>query len=832
MKKILHIMKANVSKHKGAAVSLFVIIFIISALMSVALSILFQIDGDFSDVMDNHNSMHNVFIMPRDEYKASFDEFLRNDPRVSQFELTEILFADNPSVYYGSKTDLSVVIASLDTEVTINAPVLTESSDAVPAEQAVYLPEFARNFGFKAGDPFVIVYRNREIDFTVAGFFETTIFANSQQGALRFCVTPECYERLTRYLNREVYLAIRLNDPDDALQFHSDFSNEVDLDFFFFSGSNFAWNVQDTAVAALSPVYTMSAIILLFAVILTLVSIFVIRHRVKSSIENSLHEIGVLKAQGYTSRQISACYIAEYMSFSIPAATLGAAASIPVISPIRSMFFTMSGFPWTLGVSAAAGLLSVLAISAFLLLMVWRSARGIRKLAPVTALRGDLAANASRRNFFPLKESSANIHLGLGLKNMFAYCKLYVMIGLIIAGISLAITFMAALYQNFVVDQTALLKMTGVEVSDVAVTVTRHTDADALAAEMERMPEVRKTSMIDLLGFKVDGYDVFGSVSDDFGQMETITAAVGRMPVYDNEIAIPGVFARQLGKEIGDSVAVKANGVSQEFIITGNFPSSNNGAKVAMITLEGYQRLNQNYSRRSINVYLRDGVTPAEFSETLEQRFGVVNVYREGEDERFAAAKARAEERISAYLDHYNVDSVSYAVIYNGEIILNGSSGAYQIEKIMDYREYLAAELGNYTGAVGALTQMIIIVSLLISSLILVMTVRSIIVKRRRELGILKSIGFTTKQLARQMAVSFLPMTAVGVILGCTAGVASVSPAMGLALSAAGAENVSLAVNPLVITVLGAVILLVTYIVANTSAMRIKSISVYELLSE
>lgn len=832
MRKILRIAKANASGHKGATISLFIIVAIVSALMTVALSVLTQLDSDFRGVTDSRNSMHNVFVIPRDEYKASFDDFLRNDPRVSQFERTEALFADSPSVYYGSKTDINVIVASLSEKVTINAPEVTEHDDAVPPGFAIYLPEFARNFGFVTGDPFSIVHRNREIDLTVAGFFETTVFANSQQGALRFYVTPECYEQLTQYFNRSVYIALRLYDADDALQFHSDFSDEAEIDFFFFNGGAFAWNIQESAVSALSPVYTMSAIILLFAAILTLVSIFVIRFRVRSSIENSLHEIGVLKAQGYTNRQISACYLTEYMALSLPAAVLGAIVSIPVFPPVRRMFFTMSGFPWTFGVSAAAGVLSVVVISLSLLLMVWRSARSVRKLAPVTALRGDLAVNTFRRNFLPLKKFSGNIHLGLGLKNMFAYFKLYAMIGLIIAGISLAIIFMAVLYQNFVMDQTALLKMTGVDVSDVAVTVTRHTDAAALAAEMERMPEVRKTSMIDLLGFKVEGYDTFASVSDDFSKIETITAGAGRMPLYDNEIAIPGVFMRLLGKEIGDAVTVKSNGVTQLFIITGNFPAINNGGKAAMITLGGYQRLDPDYKRNSINVYLNDGVTPAEFSEILERQFGVLNVYREGEDSRFSAAKARAEEKISAMLEHYDVDSVSYAVIYNGDIILKGSSDTYQIEKIIDFREYLNAQLGNYTGAIGAVTQMIVLVSLLISSLILVMTVRSIISKRRRELGILKSNGFTTKQLARQMAISFLPMTAFGVVLGCAAGAFTVSPAMGAALSAAGAENVALAVDPLIVTILGAVILLVTYIVANISALRIKHISVYELLTE
>ena len=774
MRKILRIAKANVSKHKGATVSLFIIITIVSALMTVGLSVLVQVDANYWDSVDRGNSMHNVFIIPREQYKASLEDILGNDPRVSSFECTEVLFADNPSVYYSGKTDIGTVFANLSAPVSINAPNITEHDDSVPAELAVYLPEFAKTIGFKTGDPFSIEYKNHAIELVVAGFFPTTIFANSQQGVLRFFVSPECYEYLAQYINRSVYIADRLYDVDDAMEFQTYFSDEADVEFVFW-GSAFAWDVQDSAVSALSPVYTMSAIILLFAVILTLVSILVIRFRVTNSIENRLPEIGVLKAQGYTSRQIKASYLAEHILLSVPASALGVLAAMPVFPQIREMFFAMSGFPWSFSVSAAAAVLTMMAVSASLLLMVWRSTRRIKKLPPVMALRGDTEEHSARRNFFPLKKFPGNIHFGLGLKNMFAYSKIYAMIGVVVAGISLAITFMAVMYMNTVIDHTALIKVTGFEVSDVAVTVTRHADADALAAEIELMPEVRKTAMMDITGLKVEGFSTFANVSDDFGKLETVLPNTGRMPIFDNEIAIPGVFRRMLAKEIGDSVTVKSGGVSKEFIITGTFSSSNNGGKVAMLTTEGYRRMDSSYKRSSINVYLNDGVTPAVFSEKLNRQ---------------------------------------------------------DIEKIIDYQEFFNAQLGNYTGAIGAVAQVITVVSLLISSLVLVMTVRSIIAKRRREIGIMKAGGFTTKQLARQMAVSFLPITALGVVLGCVIGALTISPAMGAALAAAGAENVVFDVDPLIVAVLGAAIMLVTYAVSNTSARRIRNISVYELLTE
>ena len=112
------------------------------------------------------------------------------------------------------------------------------------------------------------------------------------------------------------------------------------------------------------------------------------------------------------------------------------------------------------------------------------------------------------------------------------------------------------------------------------------------------------------------------------------------------------------------------------------------------------------------------------------------------------------------------------------------------------------------------------------------MTVRSIVAKRRHELGILKSCGFTTKQLARQLAVSFMPAAGSGVIIGCIIGAVSANPVLGKIFAFSGIYNSSFAVSSIATVLIGVLTLVVTYAVANISAMRIKHISVYELLSE
>jgi putative ABC transport system permease protein len=124
------------------------------------------------------------------------------------------------------------------------------------------------------------------------------------------------------------------------------------------------------------------------------------------------------------------------------------------------------------------------------------------------------------------------------------------------------------------------------------------------------------------------------------------------------------------------------------------------------------------------------------------------------------------------------------------------------------------------------------VISIAIGSLILSLTVRSIVAKRRQELGILKSSGYTTNQLVKQMTISFLPMTTLGIALGCVGGAVLFSPMLGAAMTGMGALNYSAVINPFIVAVIGVAVFAITCLVAHISAMSIKKITVYELLSE
>ena len=832
MKKALTIAIANIRKRKSAAVSMFVILMLLSALCTVGLSVIAGAKSDYEAGVERLHGLHSVFVMPQNVYLPSFEDIIQSDPYVKEYEIGEVLFDGRLRILYGGELEQRVMILNADEQRNISACGIIAADDTIPRVSAVYLPAFAQKLGFDIGSVFTIIYRNEPIDLSVAGFFASSEYAQQNSAALKFFVPAACYEELKRRMGSSVWIAVRFDDPHDSTAFNERFLSQIDVEIAFFADDSFVMDFDGTASNALTPTMIFASILLVFALVIVLISILVTRFQVAAGIEESLHTIGVLKASGYTGGQIIAGYITEYGIVTAPAALLGVLLAIPPFAVIRSALEGISGNTWTLGANVPAGLAAAALVVLLLLSMVLHSCRKLRALPPVDALRGEAVSGSRRRNLFPLHRGPGGIHTRLGLKSVSAFAGRYAMVAMVLASATFVTILIAALYQNFVIDRAALIRMIGIELADVDLTVARHTDAAALAAELASLPEVRKTSMLDWRTFQIDGVSVMGFVSDDFALLETMRTHDGRFPRYDNEVALPRLLADRLGKRLGDSVRVKANGVTLDYIISGFFSTANNGGQMGVLALDGYRRLDPGYRRNNIHVYLNEGVTFEAFSDIVKTNYGVVNVYRSAENDRFTAAKARAEEKIANYLTYYGIDSVAYAVIYRGEMILHGSSEAYRIEKITDFNAWAETQVAVYGDMVRLLTQVVTAISLCIIALILIMTVRQIVARRRRDLGILKSVGFSTRQLTLQLLISFIPCAVPGVALGCTVGALLVNPAVTAMFTGTGVYNADVHIYPPAVVLIGLLTLLFTFAVVAVSATRIRRITVYELLSE
>ena len=127
-----------------------------------------------------------------------------------------------------------------------------------------------------------------------------------------------------------------------------------------------------------------------------------------------------------------------------------------------------------------------------------------------------------------------------------------------------------------------------------------------------------------------------------------------------------------------------------------------------------------------------------------------------------------------------------------------------------------------------------IMVALNIAIILLVIKIllKTIFIKKEKEFGIKKAVGFTSKQLKLQLSLSLLPVTLLASVIGSILGFVLVNPLLEAILSGFGMEKVDFLILPalilLTIAVIGVLVFLMTYVMSGS----IKRVSAYELISE
>ena len=127
-----------------------------------------------------------------------------------------------------------------------------------------------------------------------------------------------------------------------------------------------------------------------------------------------------------------------------------------------------------------------------------------------------------------------------------------------------------------------------------------------------------------------------------------------------------------------------------------------------------------------------------------------------------------------------------------------------------------------------------IMVALNIAIILLVIKIllKTIFIKKEKEFGIKKAVGFTSQQLKLQLSLSLLPVTLLASVIGSVLGFVLVNPLLETILSGFGMEKVDFLILPalilLTIVVIGILVFLMTYVMSGS----IKRVSAYELISE
>ena len=351
---------------------------------------------------------------------------------------------------------------------------------------------------------------------------------------------------------------------------------------------------------------------------------------------------------------------------------------------------------------------------------------------------------------------------------------------IIVAAVTMASVAGIAVNYNLNEGQEAFARALFGEMPDVAYMLKSGDGGEAFKQRLSEHPGVRKAfgyevSMVQLI---VGGTSTATTVAEDCSLLEGNMLIDGRYPKHSNEIALGTSIARVSGKSPGDTVTVKMGDHEKAYIVTGIVQYLNANGFNGVIAEDGLREIYPEYQGKSFAVYLQDGIDVKAHIQSVQDREGDI------------------------------------------------------FDSVIDTREQMQSMLGSMGGIFAAVAAGIMAVTVFVVILVLYMVIKTTILRRRRELGIQKAVGFTTFQLMNQIALNMTPVILLGVILGAAAGFFGLNPMMTALMSGMGIIKVELPV-PLGQTVIVCIALAaLAYAVSMLIAWRIRKISAYSLISE
>ena len=403
-----------------------------------------------------------------------------------------------------------------------------------------------------------------------------------------------------------------------------------------------------------------------------------------------------------------------------------------------------------------------------------------KKLTVLEALRSGITSHNFKKNHFPLESNRLPLNLVLAGKNIFGSGKKSVFITLIVAGLTYSTCLGFTLFQNWALDQSALLKLVGFESADIQVTAPGNEDFVKDMQANENVEKVNKWSTISSMEVSyLDNSTSLGiDVYSDVDMLEFEYILEGHIPQNENEIVLSTVEAENLGASLGDIVNVKSlvEEGTVPYTVCGIDQKINNMGKKAIMNEEGAKRLNPDYRFNQVLVYLKDSSRAKELKKQWEKEYP---------DLQFTL-----------------VDDIIGSTINTIKASMEGICVIFIIA----------------TCFVVILTQLLL--------------TRAQVIRERTDLGVSKALGYTSGELIRRTLMTNLPTIVLGIIIGSLLHITFANRTILLGLSTFGIRQNEFATDPVWFAITAALILLCAVVTAFLSGRGITKLEPVKILKE
>lgn len=717
---IKRILLFNLSKIKKNVYGSFVFVFLI-AVSSFLIGISFSIEDSFSalfeTVYEATNSADYSAIFPR-EYleskKRDIESFIQKSEINTAYETEDTLIFLKTAISVENKEELqgSWIIRNFDRDNLLSTVNLVEKMETQP-ENAIFVPYLCKTlFGFQLGENLSIKYLDEYKTFVIAGFTEDILYGN--RGVMAFDVPEKSFSELENSLGNESRSALLLLKSEDKGLRQNFIPLIKEAPYGTYT------DIASARYSMHSTLHVYSIAILFFSIVTLIVVCLVMYFRIKDSFYKDFKAIGVMKALGISDREIRLSFVFQYIFLASMGSVLGILLSNALAFTFIPSITAESGIKWAKFFHVVRGL-EILLLNLFIVfLFAFHATVTVKKITPVAAIRGQRANynDGISHSFFgkiPLSlDFLSAIYLLISRK------KQNIAICFIVALAVLSSSFFITLFSNIVQKEDGLSQISGMEKFDIVLKPGEEADIQKLYQRISDMDNTK--AVIKCIGpgggeILCDN-NVSGRITvyDDYEKLEKIGLYKGRYPFYDNEIAISVNLSKSLKKGIGDVISIRNDYQEQapeeEYVVTGLTQGSYTGGLDVFFTYDGILKIEPDARWESMYVYLNH-------------------------DRDIEGAISKIQSQIG--------DEIVYIENFKGLFNSQFSSVIANVKVILIW---------------------VLLLSMLITLTTVILLVKTVVLNNESDFAVMRAMGFTTYQIARQISMSILPILMMASFIG------------------------------------------------------------------
>ena len=771
--------RSNIRKAKGQTAAIIVLVLLSSLMMNLWLMLAMDYKENFNRYHDRLNDGHvTLAAYPDSEnFREFISDTLEASSDVTEFNITDAFCTSGSLSYGGGEVTSRFVMLEKETALSRNVGKF-EITEEGSFKSGIYLPMlYGTGDNYSVGDMIEITLGSEKVKYTVCGFFNTTMLGSHNCAMLAFLLTEDKFEELSEKASvpRSTCISIRIKDKMQGEGFEVMLKEKIDEKFPELGIiSNY---YEMITVSRYVSQMICSAIVSVMAFLTALIAIVVISSNVINYIRENMRNLGAMKAIGYTSRQLISALITQFSGIALITVIVGISLSYCIFPAVNEMMIAQTGIPYAVKFLPLPCLITIFFIVGAVTAAVYCSAKRIKKTEPITALRQGIATHNFKKNHIPLDRTTAPLNIALALKTAFSVLKQNITMCITMLVLSLILVFSGVIFENAIIDMQPFIDLFAGETADSLIKINIEAENEFLNA-MESDSRVEKIYQYTQFTVgHVGGISLVVTVSDDFSKMNNQSVIIeGRFPKYDNETVIAAKYAKETALDVGDEISLKLGEHERKYIISGLSQDSNNLGKDCMLTREGYEKIG---SLQDVGyfIYLTADTDIDDFNSRVSERFG---------------------SSINATLNYLS--------------ILEGTGSMYVL-------------------LLTVIVAAVLILSCIVIIFVMYLLVRTLLNSKKRDYGILKALGFTTKQLILQTAISFMPSVIIFEAVGIFISSQIINPLLSLFFSGIGIVKCTFAVPVRFNIIAGIGLILFAFAAACLMSLRVKRIAPRELLT-